>query len=783
MTQAGARPPFFILAVLFVVSAAMLAFEVLLVRLFEFSHWHHFAGLAVSLALLGLGAAGTCLAVLGERAARSDRLIHVGMLLQIAGMLMVLLLHARVAVRPLFAAWEVRELLRLLAVDFAAFVPFFGAGLVIGGVFTRWPAESPRLYAANLLGSGAGSVAASLALSVMYVERALVLTALLPLLVLPWLVRRGRAAALAGAVVLGAAVASVLSPVPAPAVSDFKALSRVLDLPDARLLEARAGLHGRLSVVRADSLRNAPGLSLQWTRPVPPVDAAIVGSDRLVPMPRRFPAPAAHMQASLAGLPFTLRPEGDVLVLGASAWSSLVAAEGRASVWVEPDERLLDLARARGLARSGVTGVADGTYRYLTTTERSFDLVAVDAAFMGGDAASEDYLMTAQGLAAVLSRLSTRGLLVLPLELSVPPRRIPRALATLREALDRMGVARPAEHVAVLRGLQAAVILASPRTLADSDVSAIRAFAETWRFDLVWLPGMDASEANRYHRLDTPVFHLAANALFNESPMPVAARWFERTPAELDRPYFWRSLVWSRIPDFLRSMSGPQAMSYLDWTLILTVVSAASAAFLGLVLIVTPLGRLPPAIGAPGRVAVAGFFAALGLGYMLLELVMLQRAVLFLGEPVAAAALVFAVFLIASGLGSAAAPDGARRGDALRVFAAIAAGLAVAATVLWPLAGHILALPWLPRTALLVAAIAIPAWAMGRPFPWALRQLAGRGRWVPWAWAINGFASVVAASLATLLSVQWGHGTTLALAAACYVLAAFVALAWTTDAR
>lgn len=780
MTPAVPRPPRRYLAVLCLVSAAMLGAEVLLVRLFEFSHWHHFAGLAVSLALLGLGTAGTCLVLLGERAVRhGDTLVRAGILIQAAGLLLVLLLHARVAIRPLFAAWDTGELLRLLAVDFAAFVPFFGAGLVIGGVFSRWPGASPSVYAANLLGSGAGSAGATLLLAVLTVERVLAITAVVALLAAPvldwhrWRDRVAWPAALLGVL----AVALVALP-PAPAVSDFKALSRVMDLPDVRRLEHGTGLHGRLTVVRSDSLRSAPGLSLQWTEPVPAMDGLVIGSDRLVPLPRLFPPDAAHMRASLVGLPFRLRPRGDALVLGASAWQSPVAAGDRPITWLEPDERILHRARDRGLAGAGVELTGDGAYRFLTTTDRRFEVVALDAAFAGGDAASEDYLLTVEGLAAALQRLTPSGILVLPLEVSVPPRRVPRALATLRGALERLGVERPGHHVAALRGLRAAVILASPRPLADTDHAAIRRFAAHWRFDLVWLPDLEEADTNRYHRLDTPVFHRAARAVFEGAAMPDDARWFELRPADLDKPYFWRSLAWQRIPDFLASMSARQALSYLDWTLILNAVSAALAALLALLLIVAPLGRLPPAGGRLGRGTTALFFAALGLGYMLLELAMFQRAILFVGEPVTTAALVFAVFMVGSGFGSMATPAGSGRASALRLFGAVAAGLGVAALVLWLLAEPVLALPTWGRLAVLAAALAAPAWAMGRVFPWALRRLAGRQRWVPWAWAVNGFASVVAASLATLVSVHWGQTTTVGLAAACYIGACLIALRW-----
>lgn len=780
MTTSAERPPRAELAVLFAVSAAMLALEVLLVRLFEFSHWHHFAGLSISLALLGLGAAGSFLALRRQPRAR-DGVLAAGAAIQAGGTLALVLLHSQVALRPLFAAWDMRELARMLLVDFAAFVPFFGAGLVIGRVFARWPAAAGRVYAANLLGSGAGSVAASVLLAWTDVTAALALVAILPAVALPACVApRARGPTLAVSALLCAGSAMLLLRPPDPAVSDFKALSQVMQPADARRIAARPGLPGRMSLVRSDSIRVAPGLSLDWTEPVAPADAVVIGSDQLVPMPRAFPGDAEHTAASLPGLPFALRPGGAALVLGASAWQSPLAAGDRSLVWVHADGRLLDLAARRGLSGPGVDLVEDGSYRYVSAAGgRRFSLVLLDGVFAGGDAASEDYLMTGRGLAAAMGRLDADGLLVMPLELSVPPQRFPRAMRTLREALLQYGDGAPARRVAVLRGLQEILVLASPRPLSDSDLARVRRFAEKWRFDLVWLPGMRPAEANRFHRLDAPVFHRSARAVLEGGPLPAAARWFATEPAAASRPYFWRSLSWSRAPDFVDALGHRRALSYLDWTLLLTAAGALVAAVLAAVLIVLPLGRLPAAAAGFGRGSVAVYFAGLGLGYMLLELVVFQRAILFLGEPVATASLVFAVFLVGSGIGSARAPTAAASGAVARVFLPIAAGLVLAWITLWPLAGVLLGFPWLPRAALLAAGLAPLTWAMGRAFPWALSRLAGQAQWVPWAWAINGFASVVAASLATLVSVQWGHPATLAAAVACYAVAALVAWRWT----
>jgi len=755
----------------------MLAFEVLLVRLFELSHWHHFAGLAVSLALIGLGAAGAMLTLAGERGRRrGDAVLIAGIGIQVAGIIAVLHLHAHVAIQPLFAAWDSGELLRLLGVDFAAFVPFFGAGLVIGGVFARWPAASRPIYAANLLGSGVGSLAATALLLVLSIEAAIAVVAAVPALaLLAWAVAGGPRGAAAAGLALSAGALAVAAAPPAPLISDFKALSRTLALPDARLLADRPGLPGRLRVVRAASLRVAPGLSLQWTGAVPASDAAIIGSDRAVALPRDYSKPPGHLRASLTGLPLLLRPGGPVLVLGASDWQSPLAAAGRDLTWVAPDRRLLELAAGRGL---DARRIADGPYRYLQAAPRRFAVIALDAAFNGGDAATEDYLLTVEGLAAALDRLRPRGLLALPLRISVPPRHATRAFTTVHRALAQRGIDRPGRHVAMLRGLQDLLLLASPAPLEAADRRRIRDFAAKWRFDLVWLPDLDPGQANRHHRLQGPVFHDTARAVLEGDALPDAARWFSVAAAEAHRPYFWRSLSWTRIPDFLSAMGRQRAMSHLDWTLVLTVISALGAAVLSLLLIIAPLGRLPAAASVHSRGAVAAFFMALGFGYMLLELAFLQRGILFLGEPVTTAALVFAVFLVGSGLGSLRAPRGSRPRDVGSIFGAIGAALLFTTVVMWPLAGGVIALSTPARLGVLAAALLPLAWSLGRAFPWALSRLSADPEQVPWAWGINAFASVVAASLATLVSVQWGQPVTLAIAVGCYALAAGIAGQW-----
>ncbi len=771
MPEAAPRPLH--LVAVGVLAGSVLAFEIVLLRLFEFSHWHHFAGLTIALALLGFGASGTLLSVIGEHAGRfGDRWLVLSLLVAALGFLVVLLLHAWVALRPLMAIWDASELLRLLAIDFAAFIPFFGAGLALGQVFARWPRHAGWLYAANLGGSGIGTLFATLLLVAMMPEAALALVAALLLVfcVLFSVLRRIRLGIIAAAVLLVAASWLVLSP-PEPAISDFKALARVLALSDAQMLEQRPGLAGRLTLVRSASLRSAPGLSLNWTGRVAASDAAIVGSDRLVPIERDYRQAPEHSEASLAALALQMRPNGRVAVLGSSTWATPSHAVDRPLSWVEPDRRLPALAIERGLV---VEAIQDSPFRFLATHRDSFAVIALDRTFEGSGAATEDYLLTRQGLRAALARLDDNGLLAIPLKIDYPPRQGPRMLATIAASLRAAGVDKPADHVAALRGMQALLILVSPQPLTDADLDLIRTFSERWSFDRVWYRGLRAEDVNRYHLLDTPVFFEAAQAVFGDTALPEQARWFETGAVGIDRPYFWHAMQWSTIPRLFEIL-GAQAASYLDWTLVMSAVTLVVATLAAALLILAPLGRMPPASAAFTRTEVIGYFGLLGFGFMLVELALLQRTIAFVELPVLAAAVIFAVFMIGAGIGSAM-PTRRCGADALPpIFGALAIGGGIALLALWWPGQPLLALPLFARITLLAALLLPMTWAMGRPFPWALQHLVGTRSWQPWSWAINGFASVLAASTATLLSVQAGQPVTLLAGIGCYLGAWLIA--------
>lgn len=234
---------------------------------------------------------------------------------------------------------------------------------------------------------------------------------------------------------------------------------------------------------------------------------------------------------------------------------------------------------------------------------------------------------------------------------------------------------------------------------------------------------------------------------------------------------------------------------FVEWGYLILVATLIQAVLLGGLFIMLPLVLLRRHTGLTeavpsrlrsdwsSRLLVLVYFLALGVGYLFVEMALIQRLVFFLANPVYAVAVVLAGLLLVSGLGSGWAARRLRdRSSAARL--ACWAALAVAAiAIVYAFALRAALMPllgWSLATRMVVAFVAmLPLAAMGMLFPLGLRHLGrSHAELLPWAWAINGCASVVATSLATLLALGAGLVTLLVAAAACYVVAALVARQW-----
>jgi spermidine synthase len=816
------------------VSAGALAYEVLLTRLFSIVQWHHYAYMVISIALLGYGASGAFLALAGEALRRHlGAAFAAGAALFAVSAVLSFAVAERLPFNPLAVIWEPRQLL-FLPILYALFaLPFFGAATCIGLALAAFPHRVGRIYRYDLMGAAAGAIGLMLALFVVFPDAALRLVALMGLLAATLAIslrdsgaiRKSRAAACSVAAV--AACAALPPSWTALHLSEYKGLSQALLVPGAQVLVEDSSPLGLLTVVSSPTvpLRHAPGLSLNNATEPPAQLGVFTDGDGLTAITafdgRR--EPLAYLDFTPAALPYHLLEKPDVLILGAGGGADILLAllHGAATIdAVELNPQLVRLVAERFSAfaghlyeRPGVrvhvaearSFVAGGRNRYDVIQIPLLDSFAAAAA--GTHSLSESYVYTIEAFEQYLDRLRPGGYLAITRWLKLPPRDSLRLFATAVSALERRGIGEPGRHLALVRSWNTATLLVKNGRLSDQDTARVRRFADERAFDLAFLPGMARAEANRFNILDQADFFDGAVALLGpERDAFLRDYKFDIAPTTDNRPYFFDFFKWRALPELLerRALGGA---ALLDWGYLVLAATLIQAAALALLLILAPLlwlgrERREPAAADLARWRVALYFLAIGLAFLFIEIASIQRFVLFLGHPVYAIPVVLCGFLFFAGLGSGIAPTLTARLEALRArspqrpsigaadrllrcflhvrhpaLALAVAGIGTAAlmhlVLALPLFRWLMPLPDALKIAVSLALIAPLAFFMGMPFPLALARVAAtRAALVPWAWGINGCASVLSAILAILLAMSLGFNAVVVIAIALYVVAA-----------
>ena len=833
------RPPFIAIGLL---SACVLAYEVLLTRLFSIVLWHHFAYMIISAAMLGYGASGTVLTLLKEKIAPHFGAVYLTAAAALAVLMpAAFLLAQQVPFNPLELLWDNTQPAKLLAVYLLMMLPFFCGGLGIGLVFSHFGKQASRIYASDILGAGAGSLGVIGVLFLVPPQQVLSALTALALLAAAIAVVELKVRPRHGAAEpTGAGVAAshllpqtanfvgnvskvrpkwlmevfvglaVLAAVALPGIqvqpSVYKDLSQAMNIAGARVVEERSSPLGQVTVVENTRipLRHAPGMSLNATSEPPPQLGVFVDGDGPSAL-TKFDgnlAPLAYLDQLTSALPYHLlssheqnRPR--VLVLGAGPGSDVLQAlyHGSAAVdAVELDRNVADLVRQRFRDYAGKLYEQPGVQVYeaeargfVNASDKRYDLIQVALLDSFGTASaglyglSENYLYTVEALQAYLNRLTPGGMLAVTRWLTLPPRDALKLFATAAAALERSGVSNPAARLVMIRGWKTVTLLVKNSAFTASEIAAVKEFCRTRSFDLAYYPGMRADEANRYNILAQPYFFDGAVALLGPQRQDFIDRYkFYIEPATDDRPHFFRFFKWNSVAELfaLREQGG---MPLLDWSYPLLVATLVQAFAASVLLILAPLAlsrcrrTLPTA-------PVALYFLAIGFAFMFMEIAFIQKFVLFLAHPLYAVAVVLCAFLVFAALGSWMAGSwlaghwqGSRWQAANKVTLAVIAMGVLTLLYLAILPGLFQALIHLPDAAKIIISVALIAplaTCMGVPFPTAMMRLADTAEEaIPWAWAINGFASVVGAVLATLLAIHLGFAAVILLAVLVYAIA------------
>ena len=788
---AAGRPAASLYAGIALCSVAVLMQEILLTRIFSLTIWYHLAYLTISTALLGFAAAGSLLAARPAWLARgaaplaSRSAAGAGVALLVA----MWLLGPRPIDPSVLASG--RLFLGLLGYYAAVAVPFLLGGLAVAAPLAAHPDRADRLYAADLLGAGLGCLAAVAALTFTTGAAAVVLCAALfvaaAVCYAPSTRERLGYAALTLALVLSAPFAErVITFLPAAT----KALGVALREPNTKIHLTRWSPVNRVDVYRIGDQRGGwwgwNGLPRTYeTRRPRTFSIQYDGHNGSDVIDTREPELLAMLDVHLLRTPYAIRRQARVLVIGVGGGIDVLNALRHGSahvtgvdlqpITIELHETLFapwtgDMAR-----RPDVELVAGEGRHFARAGGERYDLVqitAVDtfsAQTTGAYVLAESYLYTVEAFQDYFRRLADDGMVSIILgdviQAIGPPPLVSRLTLVAREALERAGVADPNRHIVVVTQAQGVAsanhsLIVKKTPFTEEELANLAAFSHETAFRVDVSP---AGETNALARL--------VQAPHGELEERMAETEFVLEPATDDRPFFFNVVPW-------RSLFGSQDIFWMfpgsTTGLVVLLMMLGQALLLGGVLIVLPLLRGGAAsLGGKATLRFLLYFLGLGLGFLLIEISFVQKYVLLLGYPTYSLSVTIFSLIVSAALGAAVCRRGwGRPRRFLLVLLAVTVTLVALevgalAVVRDAMLGASLGL----RIATTVALQFPLGFALGMYFPTGLELLRMREpRLVPWAWAVNGVASVAATVLAVILGIELGFTRVALIAAAIYAI-------------
>ena len=747
---------------------ATLLLELSLTRIFSVVFYYHFAFLAISIALFGLGAGGVFSYIVAGWPGSVYR--------KLAGLAMANSLLVIGALVFLLSRKEAPDNFQLALVYAATALPFFVSGAIISLAISESIERIDRVYFFDLIGAAAGCLL------------------LIPML--DWLGGPNTVMAAGVAFALSSAVWANLG-----ASRAMTAIGLVLTIALGVMINSNNN-HPFIDIKYAKGQKIEGEEFVQWNsfsrigvakepdskRRIIIIDAdastgiANFDLDHLTQDQRDF------LLGQGPGFPYALRPGAKTLVIGpGGGWdvSRALASGSKDVTGVEINpiiattimrEELPQLSRNLYLRPEVKINVEDGR-SYVRRSKEKFQVIQatlVDtwaSTAAGAFALSENNLYTSDAFSDYLRHLTDDGLMAFTRWGFNPPRESLRLISLAIDSLLELGEDRPNQHVMVVRENQSNItsfgaldtVLISRKPFTAADVAHAKAILAKTGLEAVYLPGDKGS--NEFARL-----------LRSPNPEEFQHNYaFDISPVDDDRPFFFYTVQ----PHDLLRFINPTSVLNADYKiskavpLLFGVVGLSVAATL-IILALPPLllgARLPAGRGVRRFLL---YFFSIGVGYILIQVALIQKFVLFLGHPTYALTVIIFSMLIASGTGSYFRSRLLQSSEKRLTYVLIGIALLVSllAFAAAPLTTSLVGLPLGLKMAITAALIAPAAFLMGMPFPSGLARLETLHKpAVRWAWSLNAAASVLGSAGAIFLAIFLGLRNTMLIGGLMYLCA------------
>jgi hypothetical protein len=743
------------------------------------------AFMIISIALLGFGASGSLIAIFRDILLKEfDKYYSILLHLTSISMACVPFVGNLPTIQYdtylLFV--DISHIIRFIATCTLYFIPFLCGAIAIGITFTQHANRIGKLYFANLIGSGIGGIFAILAMWILLPHKLVILIATFPLIAGITYGRNKKNLFVIGLTIT--AIVSTLFIGREFSPSQFKSWSKTMNLPEAKITWQKNSPYGLVQKVTSPVIRYAPSISFRNSEAIPQAGSVFINGEGIGYFPTDSNNLFTIVKNTASALPYHLKSRKKILIVNSGIGERIhqgILHQAKTITAVDPNPILIQISESIFKPYQNHIKL-----EFISTNIRSFfkkDTTNYDVIIYptlgslygttGLYAMQEQNHLTTEAFSEAWEHLSGEGILSISCWLDYPFRTPLKLIASLLNILDKK-VDSTNKHIQIVKNWNQISIFIKRSPFTSFEKGITFQFCDSMLFDLVPLSKEQWEYSSFNHETTDPNFrHYLSELLDQHRNEFIKAYPFRIRPATDNQPYFSQFLKISSLPQILNNYN-IASIPYFELGYLIVLLTLFLVLFFGFLIIFVPLKFVKYQKLTQGY---ALYFASIGIGYMVTEMVFIHQFNMYFPNPVFSMAITIAVLLISSGIGSFLS-DKIVKKNRISLFPLIIS--LMLATYIWALPNlinHSIILSFWYKVILCVIVIGVIGFFMGIPFPSAIHLLStNKKNTIPMAWAVNGYFSVIATPLAVLLTIEVGFTGLFAVSALSYLIASAIAI-------
>ncbi len=747
---------------IFLISVATLALEISLVRIFSIGQYYHFAFMVISIAMFGIAAAGTFLSV-----KKIKKISNMAILFSIF-VLIGFFVTNKIGFDPYKAIFNYFEIFKLFMYYIFLGLPFFFFGIIIAYSFIKYKNIAGKIYFYNLMGSALGSLL-PIALISFFRVKIIILISLLGLISALFFIdekkpleklKINKKNIVFGLIVLNLLLFLVPFDIN---ISQYKELNQALNYPNSKLLETRWNSFSRVDVVESSFTRYAPGLASSFRGNLPEQIGVLTDGSNMNSITKYENLDFIDYLPNSIGYYLIENPK--VLVINSGVGLDVLSAlENNGEVTaIETNPIIISLLKTEYKVFSGdiynKANVFVGEGRGFLKKNEKYDIIVLSLAgnvlssTAGITNLNENYLLTKEAFEDYYNNLNENGVIVITRWLLFPPRESLRLMSLALEISDK-------KNIAIFRSWTTVTLLISRNELSDERINKIKNFLDKNKFDIIYLPAN--FEPNKYGKFKEPYYYNSVKKIIEDRNEFYKEYLFNVKPVTDNKPFYFNFFKWSKVKELYKSI-GQKWQPFFDSGFLLIFIFI-QALILSFIFILLPIRFLKK---KKINKKPLFYFFCIGLAYLFIEIFFIQKFILFLGHVIYSTSIVIFSVLFFSSLGSLISQKFKLERLKKKIYLLFLVIIFYSFALKF-LINYFIVFDLLTKIIVSIVIIAPIAFLMGMPFPLGIRII--NKRLIPWAWAVNGSASVLSSIIAVIIALSFGYISVLILAGILYVL-------------